>query len=70
VEEVECAVSELSATMRRVEVTEGIKDILDESELDEVYCDALTLSAYVTDYLTMSIMLLEGSASDSKKIPV
>lgn len=46
--------------MRRVEVTEGFKDILDEAQLDEVYCDALALSACVTEYLTMSIMYLQG----------
>jgi hypothetical protein len=61
VEDVERAISELSAIMRRVEVTEGFKDILDESQLDAVYCAALALSACVTDYLTMSIMYLEGN---------
>lgn len=61
VEDVEKAISALSAIMRRVEVTEGFKEILDEDQLDEVYCDALSLSACVTEYLTMSIVYLEGS---------
>jgi len=60
VEDVEKAISDLSAIMQRVEVTEGFKDILDESQLDEVYSDAVSLSACVTEYLTVSIMYLEG----------
>lgn len=60
-EEIETAISDLSATMRRVEVTEGFKDILDEAQLDEVYCDALALSACVTIYLANAIEYLEGN---------
>jgi hypothetical protein len=44
-----------------VEVTEGFSEVLDEAQLDEVYCAALLLSASVTEYLVKAIVYLEGS---------
>jgi hypothetical protein len=51
--------------MHRVEVTEGFNDILDKSQLDEVYCDALTLSSCVTDYLTLSVIHFDLNTGES-----
>jgi hypothetical protein len=51
--------------MHRVEVTEGFNDILDESQLDEVYCDALILSTCVTEYLTLSVMHVDHNTGES-----
>ena len=47
--------SEFSAIM--VEVTDPFKDIWDKSQLDEVYYDARSLPASVTEYLIMNIKL-------------
>ena len=47
--------SEFSAII--VEVTDPFKDIWDKSQLDEVYYDARSLPASVTEYLIMNIKL-------------
>ena len=44
-----------------MEVTEGFSEVLDDAQLDEVYCSALFLSASVTEYLAKAIAYLEGS---------
>lgn len=58
--ELDKAISELSMSLQRVQVTEGFKEVLSEAQLDEVYCAALCLSASVTVYLAKAIGYLES----------
>jgi hypothetical protein len=44
-------------------VTEGFSAVLDDKQLDHVYCAALRLSTAVTEYLTKAILYLEGKNS-------
>ena len=59
-EDVENVVSTLSATIHRVQVTEGFSDVLDYKQLDDVYCAAIKLSTAVTEYLGMAIVYFEN----------
>ena len=61
VTEIEEAVTHLSSAIRRVEVTDGFREVLDNAQLDEVECAAAVLSTAVTDYLTRAISFLEGT---------
>ena len=49
------SLSFLSEAIHRVHVTEGFSEVLNEKQLDDVYCAALNLSAAVTEYLTLAI---------------
>jgi hypothetical protein len=53
--EVEDAVKTLSDIIRDVQVTEGFAEVLDEKQLDDVYCAALGLSTAVVEYLAKAI---------------
>jgi len=61
VTEIEGAIANLTSTMRRIEVTQGFSEVLDEAQLDEVYCAAVILSASVTEYLAKAIEYLEAN---------
>lgn len=61
VAEIEEAVANLSSVIRRVEVTEGFREVLDNSQLDEVEYAAIILSIAVTEYLVKAILFLEGN---------
>src|SRR5579859_5459208 len=61
VTEIEGAISNLSTSIRSIQVTQGFSQVLDEGQLDEVYCAAVALSASVTEYLTKAILCLEGN---------
>ena len=58
--DLEEAIKTLSATLERIQVTEGFDEVLTPAQLDEVYCAALTLAACVTDYLARAIAYLDG----------
>jgi len=59
--EVEDAIKTLSDTIRHTKVTEGFKEVLDDKQLEEVYCRALRLSAAIAEYLAKVIPYLEGN---------
>jgi hypothetical protein len=49
------SLSFLSEAIHRVHVTEGFSEVLNEKQLDDVYCAALNLSTAVTEYLILAI---------------
>lgn len=59
--EVEDAIKMLSDTIQSIQVTEGFSEVLDDKQLDEVYCAAMRLSTAVTEYLTKAILYLESN---------
>jgi len=58
--DLEEAIKTLSATLERIQVTEGFNEVLTESQLDDVYCAALILAACVTEYLAKAIAYLDA----------
>jgi hypothetical protein len=63
--EVEDAIKTLSDTIEGAQATEGFSAVLDDRQLDTVYCAALRLSTAVTEYLTKAILYLESKNSDT-----
>jgi hypothetical protein len=59
--DLENAIRTLSATLERIQVTEGFDAVLTESQLDDVHCAALILAACVVDYLAKAVAYLDAS---------
>jgi hypothetical protein len=55
---VDAAFSFLSEAMSCIHVTEGFSEILDQEQLENVYCRGLHVSAAVTEYLEKAIIYL------------
>jgi hypothetical protein len=58
--EVEDAVKTLSDIIRDVQVTDGFREVLNEEQLDDVYCAALKLSIAVVKYFAKVIDYFES----------
>jgi hypothetical protein len=63
--EVEDAIKTLSDTIEGAQATEGFSAVLDDRQLDTVYCAALRLSTAIAEYLTKAILYLESKSSDN-----
>ena len=59
--EIEDAIKTLSDIIRDAQVTEGFSEVLDEKQLDDVYCAALGLSIAVVEYLAKAIYYFESN---------
>lgn len=58
------AVGKLTTTLDRIKVTEGISDVLDETQLEEVDYAAVELSAAVIEYLARAITHFDKSKGE------
>ena len=54
-------INDLPTAIQPVEMVVAFTDVLDEGQLDDVYCKALILSASITEYLASGIIYLSGT---------
>jgi hypothetical protein len=62
--EVDETISFLSEAIHHIQVTDSFADVLDENQLEEVYCRALNLSAAVTEYIVIAIIFFTQKGID------
>ena len=64
--DLEEAITTLSDTLERIQVTEGFNEVLTESQLDNVYCAALILAACVIEYLAKAVAYLDAGGGQGR----